>query len=369
MENKKRQHYLDLVKVLAIINLCALHYSWAGDIDFAADISFSVAFRRFVYGFYACTVPLFVMVNGALLLNRPLNLKKHYKSLLVISLQYVFWRAVSLVLIGLYNGVDFASWNLTKMVNVFLLLQDVGGIAINHLWFVPMLICLYVWFPIIKAAFDQCEHSQYGVKLLLPFMGMLLVFCFLLDDVMLFQPAIPVLNAANFGAFRLFQPMSSPLYSCMLFYFILGGLLHKYKDRLLKISTPVLLAVVLLSGLGLYGEWWVNSELMGSTYDNIFASHENLPDAFLSAAVFILCQRLDVWLSGRRKLCRVMDIVSRESLSVYYFHWILLSTVFEYLHVADGYIFNVFRSLILCAVCVLLSLILKKIPLLRKLVH
>ena len=369
MEQKKRQHYLDLVKFLAVINLCALHYSWAGDIEFAVNISFATAFRRFVYGFYACTVPLFVMVNGALLFNRPLNLKKHYKSLLTISLQYIFWRAVSIVLIGLYNGVDFASWNLTKMVNVFLLLQEAEGAVIHHLWFIPMLICLYVWFPLLKAAFDQCEHSSYGVKLLLPFMGMLLVFCFLLDDVMLFQPAIPVLNAANLGAFRMFQPMSSPLYSCMLFYFVLGGLMHKYKDKLNRISTPLCLAVALLSGLGLYLEWWVNSELMGATYDNIFASHENLPAAFLAAAVFILCQRLEAWLSGRRKLCRVMNTVSQESLSVYYFHWILLSTVFEYLHVADGYIFNVFRSLILCAVCVLLSLLFKKIPLLRRLVH
>ena len=200
-------------------------------------------------------------------------------------------------------------------------------------------------------------------------MGMLLVFCFLLDDVMLFQPAIPVLNAANLGAFRMFQPMSSPLYSCMLFYFVLGGLMHKYKDKFNRISTPLCLAVALLSGLGLYLEWWVNSELMGATYDNIFASHENLPAAFLAAAVFILCQRLEAWLSGRKKLCRVMNTVSQESLSVYYFHWILLSTVFEYLHVADGYIFNVFRSLILCAVCVLLSLLFKKIPLLRRLVH
>jgi len=369
LEHKKRQYYLDLIKFLAVINLCALHYSWAGDIEFAVNISFSVAFRRFVYGFYACTVPLFVMVNGALLLNRPLNLKKHYKSLLTISLQYVFWRAVSILLIGLYNGVDFASWNLTKMVNVFLLLQDVSGVTIHHLWFIPMLICLYVWFPIIKAAFDQCEHSPYGAKLLLPFMGMLLVFCFLLDDLMLFQPAIPFFNAAQLGAFRMFQPLSSPLYSCMLFYFILGGLMHKYKDKLLRISTPLCLLVVLLSGLGLYLEWWVNSELMGQTYDNIFASHENLPAAFLAAAVFILCQRLETWLSGRKKLCKVTNIVSQESLSVYYFHWILLSTVFEYLHVADGYIFNVFRSLLLCAVCVLFSLLLKKIPVLRRLVH
>ena len=241
--------------------------------------------------------------------------------------------------------------------------------AVHHLWFLPMLICLYVWFPIIKAAFDQCEHSEYGLKLLLPFMGMLLVFCFLLDDLMLFQPAIPFFNAAQLGAFRMFQPLSSPLYSCMLFYFILGGLMQKYRDRLLRVSTPLLFAVVLVSGLGLYLEWWVNSGLMGQTYDNVFASHENLPAAFLAAAVFMLCQRLEPWLAGRKRLCGVMNIVSQESLSVYYFHWILLSTVFEYLHVADGYIFNVFRSVLLCAVCVLISRVLKKIPLLRALVH
>lgn len=369
LESKTRLHYLDLIKFLAVINLCALHYSWAGDIEFAADLSFVVGFRRFVYGFYACTVPLFVMVNGALLLNRPLNLKKHYTSLFKISLQYIFWRGMSILLIGLYQGVDFSAWNLTRMVNVFLLLQDFDGVRINHLWFIPMLICLYVWFPLIKAAFDQCEHSPYGTKLLLPFMGIILVFCFLLDDLMLFQPAIPFFNAAHLGGLRMFQPLSSSLYTCMLFYFILGGLFHKHRERLTALPTVLCVGGVLLGMLLLFWEWMVNSSLMGATYDNIFSSHENLPALILAAAVFILCYKAEAWLGLRRKLCRLMNIVSQESLSVYYFHWILLSTVYEYVHVADGYIFNVLRSVLLCFICVALSRVLKKVPGLKLLIH
>lgn len=369
MENKTRLYYFDLIKLIAIFGVCALHFSWVGDIEFAPDMAFSAAVRRFVYGFYACTVPLFMMVNGALLLNRPMKLKKHYKSLLNISLQYIFWRGVSMLLIGLYTGVDFASWNLTKFVNVFLLLQDFDGVKLHHLWFVPMLICIYVWFPIIKAAYDQCEHSEYGVKLLLPFMGMLLVFCFLLDDLMLFQPAIPFFNAAHLGGLRMFQPLSSSLYCSMLFYFLLGGLLHKYRDKLSRISTPLCWAAVFVGMALLFWEWWVNSSLMGATYDNIFSSHENLPDVLLSTAVFILCQRAEPLLDKRPGFCALAGAVSQESLSVYYFHWIFLSTVFEYLHVADSYFFNLLRSALLLTVCVLISRLLRKLPLLNKLVH
>lgn len=369
MQTKTRLHYLDLIKFIAVINLCALHYSWVGDIDFSPEIALIPALRRFAYGFYACTVPLFMMVNGALLLNRPMNPHRHYKSLLVLFLQYVFWRAVSILLIGLYQGVDFSSWNLTRFVNVFLLLQEFGEVKINHLWFLPMLICIYVWVPILKGAYDNCENSPYGIKPLLYFLGVLLIFCFLLEDLMLFQPAVPFFDAAYLGGLRIFMPLSSALYSSMLFFFLLGGLLHKYKAQLSAIPFWLCLAAAFIGLLLLYWEWSVNSALIGGTYDNVFSSHENLPAAVLAAAVFILCQKSEVWLTEKTKLCRLMHIVSQESLSVYYFHWIFLATIFEYLHVADGYFFNVLRSVLLCAVCTLISLFIKRLPVFKHLLH
>ena len=368
-EKRIRLNFLDLVKTVAIINICTLHFDWVGDMYFAPQMAILPFLRRFFFGAYAATVPLFMMANGALVLSRPFNAKKHFYRTLLLTGQYIFWRAVSIILIGLYQGVDFSQYNLTSLVNYLVFMKEFPGVTLHHLWFMPMLICVYIWVPIIKAAFDRMDEDKNGIWIFLPFMGLLLVFCFLLDDALLFQPAIPVFNAAFLHGLRIMQPLSSPLYSCMLFYFILGGLILRYEEQIRRIPNWALGLGLLVSVVLLYVEWKVNSNLMGETYDNVFASHENLPCALEAFCLFVLAMRCEGWLKGKEKLCSFLSAVGSNTLSVYYFHWIIASTVLEYLHFTDGFIFNCIKGFVLCLGCVGISLVLKKIPVVRRLMH
>lgn len=365
---KARFAYLDLLKALAVFSVCALHFPWVGNMEYAVSMDHLTILRRFLFGFYSCAVPLFLMVNGALLLNGRFSLKKHYKKLAVLSVQYLFWRAVSILLIGAWEGFDFSFWNPTTYVNVLFLHMGVDGISLNNLWFMPFLLCLYVWVPLIKAAWDHCESREHGFRLFLPFLGLLLVSCFLLEDLTLFQPLIPVFDAAFLGGLRLFLPLSSPLYCSMLFYFILGGLLHRFRDAFSVPTLPCLLAV-LAAMLLLFWEWSVASSLSGVTYDNVFSSYDNLPCLLLTVALFLLFRQGDAALSPQNRLCSAARFLSTESLSIYYIHWIILATVGEYAHLTDSYCFNLLRSLLLCFFCAAISRGIKKIPLLRHLVH
>ena len=77
-------------------------------------------------------------------------------------------------------------------------------------------------------------------------------------------------------------------------------------------ETPglfLMAAFFVLLGLGLlvsvvllYVEWKVNSNLMGETYDNVFASHENLPCALEAFCLFVLAMRCEGWLKGKAKI-------------------------------------------------------------------
>ena len=367
MASTKRVHYLDLIKTLAVLCVCALHFPWCGNMEFSPDMAFLPALRRFFFAFNACAVPLFMAVNGALLLSRPFDAKKHFRNTALLFVSYVFWRAVSILLISAYKGTDLSHYNLTEWVNALLLLRDVPEVNLNHLWFLPMLICIYVWFPLIRAAFDRPDGERAGY--ILPFMGCILIFGFLWEDLQLIQPVIPFFNAAKLGGLTLVLPLSGSRYCSMLFYFIMGGLFFRYSDVLRRIRTRSLVSGIFLALVLLYLEWRLNSSYSGETYDNVFLSYDNLPCLLLTASVFLLLQRCEDHLAKRERLCKMLEVIGSNTMAVYYFHWILLSTVFERLHIADGLLFNTVKAVLLTAVCTFLSLVLKKLPLLRKLLH
>ncbi|MDO4982447.1 MAG: acyltransferase [Eubacteriales bacterium] len=369
MTSEKRLYSLDLLKTAAIICICALHFPWCGDIGFYPQMTVLGALRRFFFAFNACAVPLFMAVNGALLLNRPFDAKKHLKNTVTLFVQYVFWRAVTILIIAAYEGFDFGSVNLTTWVNALILLNDFPAVNVNHLWFMPMLICIYVWLPLLKAAFDRIDKDGNGIWLILPFMGAIAVFAFLFEDIALISPVVPLLDAAKLGGWQLFLPLSGTRYCSMLFYFIAGGLLVKYRDRLRTLSVSVCCAGIAVALVLLYFEWRLNSSYSGETYDNVFLSYDNLPCLLLTVCVFMLALRCEEALGKRRGLCRLLKAVGSNTMSVYYFHWILASTVFEVFHIADGLIFNFLKGALLTAICVVISLLFKRIPGLRKLVH
>ena len=368
MADSKRLRSLDLLKTVAVICICALHFPWCGDMEFSPDMAFLPWCRRFLFAFNCCAVPLFMAVNGALLLNRPFDGRKHLKNTAVLFLQYVFWRAVTIILIGLYQGLDFSAYNLTTWVNALVLLRDFPAVNVNHLWFMPMLICIYVWLPALHSLFAGLDEKG-GLWLILPLMGVLLVFCFLWEDLMLVQPVIPFFNAASLGGWQLFLPLTGTRYCSMLFYFLMGGLFVKYSEKVRRVPTWICAAAVIAALVLLYLEWRLNSSYSGETYDNVFLSYDNLPCVLLTAAVFLLALRCEARLQKHSGLTRLLETVGSNTMSVYYLHWIFAATVFEALHITDGLLFNLLKAVLLTAVCTLISLLLKKIPILKKSVH
>ena len=368
MAENDRMRSLDLIKTVAVICICALHFPWCGDMEFSPDMAFLPGLKRFLFAFNCCAVPLFMAVNGALLLNRPFDGKKHLRNTAVLFAQYVFWRAVTIILIGLYQGLDFSAYNLTTWVNALVLLQDFPAVNVNHLWFMPMLICIYIWLPALHSLFSKLDEKG-GMWLILPLMGVLLVFCFLFEDLMLIQPVIPFLSAAKLGGWQLFLPLSGTRYCSMLFYFLMGGLIVKYSDKARRVPSWACAVGIAAALTLLYLEWRLNSSYSGETYDNVFLSYDNLPCVLLTASVFLLALRCEDALHSRRFLSHALKTVGSNTMSVYYLHWIFAATVFEHLHIADGLLFNLLKAIVLTAVCTLISLLLKKIPLLKSLVH
>ena len=93
MEKKSRYGYLDLLKLIAMVMVCMYHFSWIQHTGYVRPFPLKTLVLRYFRGFDAVCVPLFMMVNGALLLNGksrvpPINitLPRHFIELGVVHI-------------------------------------------------------------------------------------------------------------------------------------------------------------------------------------------------------------------------------------------------------------------------------------------
>ena len=103
------------------------------------------------------SVPMFIMISGALFLNpeKPLVIKKLYgKNLLRIVYTFLFWSAVYVICIeGFENGPIIAFVSVLK--------------GPPHFWFLKVMIGLYILIPMLKAVVADRNILNYAVFVLL----------------------------------------------------------------------------------------------------------------------------------------------------------------------------------------------------------
>ena len=97
---QKRIEYLDIVKVIAIFLVVFCHFVLLAQ-TVPANLFMSACWSG---------VPMFFLVNGALLFTRPLRLKKHISKTLAIYLVLVAWRLIYLLSIGAINHVPLSGF-------------------------------------------------------------------------------------------------------------------------------------------------------------------------------------------------------------------------------------------------------------------
>ena len=140
MKNKiKREYSFDILRVVSMIMVITIHVSNVysrsfgviGNKSFLVSLVFNTCAR--------VSVPIFLMISGALLLDREFNLKKYLKRLFKFIVLIVVWDIVYLVWEYLYLGVTYD--NLYK-----LLLEPYRA----HLWFLYTILILYALQPILR---------------------------------------------------------------------------------------------------------------------------------------------------------------------------------------------------------------------------
>lgn len=366
MGEKRRYGYLDLIKAIAMLCVCLYHFPMIRHTAYVRPFPAETLVLRYFRGFSVICVPLFMMVNGALLLSRPFDLKKHIRRTLLLALGAYVWYTVTVLLGHLWRGgAAYVAANIKGILLSAQYLYGYDGIQTTHMWFAPMLAAVYLLVPLVRAAFDSADAQlRGGIGFLAAALG---VTAFLLQDISHVRAAVPVLRSLDLSGMEALNPLRS-MYGAMLVYFILGGCLHRRHDTMVKLPAAVPALLFFGGSVVLFAEWYLVTIRTEAMYDIVFGGYSTLAALCMTCGAFIGAAKLEARAGlSEGRLGGAIRLVGRNTLAVYYLHWILGLTVMQLVSLPGCFAVNLAKALCQVLLCALAGEGLRRVPLLRAL--
>lgn len=289
IKNKRIWGY-DLLKMIAMFLVVLYHL---GNVDYGGYVEgefYLPNVTKALYAFCSAGVPLFFMVNGALVVDKCWSLKKTI--LKSAKLVFVSFTWVLLLFYGLL-GIIYGMWpNLTAFRTQF--------------WFLNTLALIYIVSYVLGKAF-WLKTIVICLLLIVPFLSN-----FAWDLIVLFNPQVDVPFYGHTGVFTLYS----------IVYFYLGFFLRN------KIINKRWSFFFILIGIAL-----VNIEVIAMTnhdhvvYDGVNASFPTLGAMSISSGLFCLFKNAKI---SNDKFRRFVFFIGRNTIGIYVFHGTCLFFIRHY---------------------------------------
>lgn len=334
---KKRIIYLELLRVFAAICVIMIHVA-AQNWSKANIYSVDWQMMNIYDSFSRVAVPLFVMISGAIFLNRSISIKTIIKKyILRIAIVLIVWSLIYAFIYSLQNGETLKQF----------ILRFIGGHY--HLWYLYMLIGLYLIMPILKKITESKQLTEY-------FLFLSFVFTSFLPTLI----KIPIFNFFSdpFGSFHYHLTLG---YSS---YFVAGYYLHEYD--LNERGRKIIYLLGIIGFLFTIMSTSIMTFSRGSAY-NGFYNNFMLGVVLEAVAIFVFCKYLKIDLST--KTLKVINFISKYSLGIYLVHVFVLDR-FKLLGLTT-LSFTSFFSIPILIISVfiaslIISMILNQIPIIKK---
>lgn len=306
-KKRKRMVHYDLLRIFAAFSVVMLHS--AAQFWYTLDVrstewiianSYDAVFR---FG-----VPVFVMISGAMFLDRDytLDVKRLYKhNILRMLVLYVVWSC----LYGLYDcrNIDIQEAGIKAVFRELLYGR-------YHLWFIPMIVGIYMLLPILK-----CWVQNADPKNLQYFMGLFLVLQVGGETVR----ALTVTDEIHY----ILDTASIELACSYVGYFVWGYYLAHVgvSDRFQKVIYALVIPSAIMNiVLGNYLAWKVNSPV-GAIYDSF-----GVFTFIIVTALFLITVEKGSKISFSEKSTAIIKELSADTLGVYLIHMGLIEILEHY---------------------------------------
>lgn len=356
-----RLHFADLLKSVSIFMVVFYHCFTAP--IWAASESFACFGNYLVKSLLCISIPLFFLVNGGLLFNRPFTLKKHVLKMLRIIFLVIVWDILNVSVKALLSYHSLSVSEFFKKLWLF----EAGWS--NHLWFLMSLFILYAFFPLMKSAYDYQKKN-------LLFFGVITAFVVLgnstINLLISLGTSLPgqFLPESPVNIFNQFNPLQG-FYDFTFLYFILGAFLFAYVPLLQKSLRKHICVIGLASSVFLLAVFgFTLSKKSASAWDPVWGG---FPTIFALVTVVCVCGLSLSYKFCETKLsCRLIRLISDCSLGIYLLQSLftdLLRPYYVKLPISQSLLGDLIFTVILFSLCTLLTLILKKIPYLKILIQ
>lgn len=357
MTNQKRYSNIDLLEFFGIF-FVVFYHSTTYEYDWVETPKKIFYLRYFMRTILSTCVPLFFFANGYLLLNKKFDLKKHiFKSLKLIALTFI-WGLIGIITIMPLEGEHFTIREIFSNLWNWL---PIGWI--NHVWYMGALICIYVFFPLIKNVYDTNRkifiYFTTVVTILTLGNTMLCNIVSVFANIFLHKNDITSINF-----FNMFNPFRE-LYGYAFAYFCIGGLAFEYKAKIEQISNKKRNAIAIFTILicctfssCLWGFYSISKEHI---WDVVWSGYDTIFTAITLIALFILSLSYN-------KNNFIIKTISNNTMGIFFIHYIVIHLTRKYVVLVPlfcTYIGNCFYALGIVAICIGIIFVLKKIPILK----
>ena len=266
----------DLIKTIAISMIVFYHL---GGIDYGAiepGHFYLPNLNKFFSALCAAGVPLFLMVNGALVIPRNLHWQQLLFKFFHLLFLFVFWKFVLQYLISFK----------------LLAIED----KMVHFWFLCTLSIVYLMSIVLQKS-TFLRHAVLVFLFLFPF-----CYNFLWNVVLFFAPSFDACTVVHTGFFTLYG---------VLYYYLGGSLRTRHTSSFYAIGLIVL------------GLLFVNFEVVAMTnhyhaiYDGVNSSFPTLGALSLSSGIFFLVKDVGV---NEGILHQIVSFVGRNTMGIFIIH-------------------------------------------------
>lgn len=345
---KNRIPYLQWLKTIAIIMVLVCHCcQMVPRVDALLALTSIIGLAG---------VPLFFMVNGALLLNKPLDIRKHVKKAIRFFMLCNIWAVIE----GVINYFEYRpsiDFSITWVFRYFAGDTDIPNTG--HFWYLRALVSVYIIFPALKELFDR--HYKYFCLLML----LLFVVSFTIhstNTIIQMAGGDVVCDLSNWSPF-------TDKGASSICFFGLGGIFHKELYQSKKKINIIIVIIILMAGIAgveiskIY-ESGINSGLMVLSY-----AYQRVSTLLLSVSVFILLLSFS---REKGNIPYIINYIGNNTLGIYFVHmiWLLPARILlKYLILDKGsFMWMCVETFVVLLLSVLSIEVIKKIPLLKKLV-
>lgn len=341
-KNKQRIAYIDLLKLIAVFIVITLHNgTW--HTDFISSGNFANVFQ---YGIRLVSegVPLFLLVNGFLLLPRKFQLKKHLIRTLNIFIIIIIWSVIFDLFFSVLEGSTITFNSVLDTV----LNTQIGDPRTGVLWFLQSLFVIYLFFPIVKYIYDT-NFNLFKYLLLILLISRYTVSLF---SIVSGATSNPIFDSLFFVVQQYSLNIGNSIY---LIYFMVGGYLFKQKDNL-KYAYVLIAAICSFAvslGVGIF-----LSNKNGATYTPNYL-YSQITLLVILVALFLTCSKIPL---KNNTINKILAIFGDNTMGIYLLHRIIIVLLNEYVPVSGGLVVRLFMSVVTLIISCMITLIIRKIP-------